>query len=319
MLVLAPALAAGCAVVLKPSPAAVLDSYLLAEAVSDAGLPRGVVNILPAGPETGAHLVAHPGVDQVTFIGSTAVGRTLGQTCGRLLRPFTAVLSGKSSVIVLDDAELDLSVIGERLFTACVVNNGQASFAGTRVLAPRSRYDEVVELFTELARSLRVGPALDPQTRIGPLISARQRDRVESHIARGQGEGAVITTGGGRPDDLDRGWFIEPTVLAGVDGHGVVAQEAVFGPVLTITVYGDEDEAIRIANDSDYGLGGSVWTTDQERGRAVARRVHTGTVGINGYRPEPTAPFGGVRASGLGRVLGPEGLAGYQRPKSVYL
>ncbi|WP_460334384.1 aldehyde dehydrogenase [Actinoallomurus acanthiterrae] len=314
---IAPALAAGCTMVIKPSPETVLDAYLLAQAVIDAQLPPGVVNIVTGGREPGAHLVAHPGVDKVAFTGSTAAGRSIAETCGRLLRPVTLELGGKSAAIVLDDADLDEHL--QDLFGACLLNNGQTCYLGTRVLAPRSRYDRVVDTVTELARALRVGDSLDPETQIGPLVSARQRDRVESYIAKGRSDGARLTAGGGRPVARDRGWFVEPTVFADVDNRATIAQEEIFGPVLTITPYADVDEAVAIANDSDYGLGGSVWTSDPDRGVAVAARVRTGTIGVNGYLPEPVAPFGGVKDSGIGRELGPEGLTAYQQLKSVYL
>jgi acyl-CoA reductase-like NAD-dependent aldehyde dehydrogenase len=315
----APGLAAGCTFVIKPSPETVLDSYLLADAVMAAGIPEGVVNIVPGGRETGAYLVSHPGIDKVAFTGSSAAGRSIAEACGRLLRPVTLELGGKSAAIILDDADLDLATIGEQLFAATLLNNGQACYLGTRVLAPRSRYQEVVDTFTALAGSLTVGNALDPNTQIGPMASERQRDRVESYIAKGKGAGARITTGGGRPAGLDAGWFVEPTIFADVDNNYVIAQEEIFGPVLSLIPYDGDDQAIEIANACDFGLGGSVWTTDHERGVDVAKRVATGTIGINAYLPDPTAPFGGIKASGLGRELGPEALSSYLTQKSIYL
>ncbi|MFF5264283.1 aldehyde dehydrogenase [Actinomadura viridis] len=315
---IAPALAAGCTVVVKPSPETVLDAFLLARTAIDAGLPPGVLTIVPGGRELGAHLVAHPGVDKVAFTGSTAAGREIAQTCGRLLRPVTLELGGKSAAIVLDDADLDLGTIGADLFVATLANNGQTCFLGTRVLAPRHRYAEVVDAFTAFAGSMTVGDSLDPGTRIGPMATAGQRDRVESYIARGRAEGGRVTTGGGRPAGRDRGWFVEPTVFADVGNDATVCREEIFGPVLTVIPYRDEDEAVRIANDSDYGLGGTVWSADPDRALRLARRVHTGTIGVNRYAPDPAAPFGGVKDSGIGRELGPEGLAGYQQFKSIY-
>ncbi|WP_225625970.1 aldehyde dehydrogenase [Streptomyces werraensis] len=316
---LAPTMAAGCTLVVKPSPETVLDAYLLAEATEEAGVPNGVINIVPAGREAGAYLVSHPAVDKVAFTGSTAAGRAIAETCGRLLRPVTLELGGKSAAIVLDDADLDLTKIGQGLFTATLLNNGQTCFLGTRVLAPRSRYSEVVDAFTAFAGSLAVGDASDPTTQIGPMATARQRERVESYISKGRAEGARLTTGGGRPEGLDKGWFVQPTVFADVDNGATIAQEEIFGPVLSLIAYDDVDDAVRIANDSDFGLGGTVWTTDPERGAAVARRVHTGTIGINRYIPDPVGPFGGVKSSGLGRELGPEGLTAYQQIQTVYL
>lgn len=314
---LAPALAAGCTVVIKPSPETVLDSYLLAEAIDEAGIPPGVVSIVPGGREVGAYLVSHPKVDKIAFTGSTAAGRSIGEACGRLLRPVTLELGGKSAAIILDDADLQASL--ENLFGACLLNNGQACYLGTRILAPRSRYNEVVDTFTAFAGALKVGDALDLTTQVGPMVSARQRERVESYIAKGKNDGARVTAGGGRPKDQDKGWFVEPTVFADVDNKTTIAQEEIFGPVLSVIPYGDVEDAIWLANDTEYGLGGSVWTADPDRGLDVARRVHTGTFGINAYLPDPTAPFGGIKSSGLGRELGPEGLAAYQVVKSVYL
>jgi aldehyde dehydrogenase (NAD+) len=312
------ALAAGCTVVMKPSPETVLDGFLLAEAIEAAGLPAGVINIVPGGRELGAYLVEHRDVDKVAFTGSTAAGRRVAEACGRLLRPVTLELGGKSAAIILEDAELDLSKIGNDLFAATLVNNGQTCYLGTRVLAPRSRYAEVVDTLAAFASSLAVGDALDPATQIGPMASQRHRDRVEGYIAKGASDGARVVTGGGRPAGLDRGWFVEPTVFAEVDNAATIAQEEIFGPVLSVIAYSDEDDAVRIANDSDYGLGGSVWTSDPERGKAVARRVRTGTIGINRYLPDPAAPFGGVKASGIGRELGPGAIAAYQQLKSIY-
>ncbi|MFK0113247.1 aldehyde dehydrogenase [Streptomyces sp. NPDC091217] len=318
MFKIAPAMATGCTVVLKPSPETVLDSFLVAEAAKAAGVPAGVLNIVPGGREAGAHLVSHPGVDKVAFTGSTAAGRAIAETCGRLLRPVTLELGGKSAGIVLEDADLDPAKIGQDLVAATLTNNGQTCFLSTRILAPRSRYAEVVDLFTTLAGSLPVGDALDENTLIGPMATAQQRDRVERYIAKGISEGARVTTGGGRPAGLDKGWFVEPTVFADVDNRSVIAQEEIFGPVLCVLPYDDVDDAVRIANDSDYGLGGTVWTSDPERGAAVARRVLTGTIGVNRYLPDPVAPFGGVKGSGLGTELGPEGMESYLRTQSLY-
>jgi acyl-CoA reductase-like NAD-dependent aldehyde dehydrogenase len=316
MMKLAPALAMGCTMVVKPSPETVLDAQLLAEAVAEAGLPAGVFNVVPGGRELGAYLVAHRGIHKVAFTGSTVAGRAIAEVCGRLLRPCTLELGGKSAAIVLDDVDLPASL--ESFFGATLLNNGQTCFLGTRILAPASRYDEVVDTLTGFVSALPVGDALDPNTLIGPMSSQRHRERVEGYIAKGKGEGARVTTGGGRPD-RDKGWFVEPTVFADVDNNATIAQEEIFGPVLSIIKYRDVDDAVRIANDSSFGLGGSVWTADRARGAEVAARVQTGTIGINAYLPDPAAPFGGVKDSGIGREMGPEALASYQALQSIYL
>lgn len=314
---LAPALAAGCTFVMKPSPETVLDNYVLARAIVAAGLPPGVVNFVPGGRELGAYLVGHEKVDKVSFTGSTAAGRQIAETCGRMLRSVTLELGGKSAAVILDDADLDS--IGEPFFAATLLNNGQTCFIGSRILAPASRYDEVVDFVAAMASTATVGSSLDESTQIGPLISRRQRSRVEDYIAQGRAEGADVVTGGGRPADLSHGWFVEPTVFANVSNQHTIAREEIFGPVLAVIPYGSIDEAVAIANDSDYGLGGSVWSEDADRAMEVARRIDSGTVGVNNYLPDPIAPYGGIASSGLGRELGPEGLAEFQHVKSIYL
>jgi acyl-CoA reductase-like NAD-dependent aldehyde dehydrogenase len=314
---IAPALAAGCTVVLKPSPGTVLDSFILADAAKEAGVPPGVINWVPGGRELGAYLVSHPGVDKVAFTGSTAAGRLIGETCGRLMRPVSLELGGKSAALILDDA--DLAKVTEGLFFASLANNGQTCMACTRILAPSSRYDEVVDALTGWMSSLQVGDPLDAATQVGPLASAEHRDRVEGYISKGRDEGARVALGGGRPSNVDRGWFVEPTVFTDVDNASTIARQEIFGPVLSVIKYDGDDDAVKIANDSDYGLGGTVWSADAERAMNVARRVQTGTVGVNGYVIDLNAPFGGVKASGIGREFGPEALAGYQQLKSIYL
>lgn len=317
MMKIAPALAAGCTVILKPSPETVLDSFVLAEAAVEAGLPPGVLNIVTGGPEIGKHLVAHPGVHKVAFTGSTPAGRQIAESCGRLLRPVSLELGGKSAALILEDA--DLTATAQGLATASLINSGQTCYASTRILAPQSRYAEVLDAITAMVSSLPVGDPLDPATFIGPLVSSAQRARVESYIAAGRSEGAKLTTGGGRPADHDRGWFVEPTVFGEVALDHTIAREEIFGPVLSVIPYSDEAQAIAIANDSEFGLGGTVWTTDAERGLEVARQVETGSFGINGYTLDFGAPFGGIKASGLGRELGPEGFAAYFHTKSIFL
>ena len=313
---IAPALAAGCTMVIKPSPGTVLDSYILAEAAIEAKLPAGVINWVAADRDVGAYLVSHPDVDKVAFTGSTAAGRFIAGKCGQLLRPVTLELGGKSAAIILEDADLDKLV--ENLPMASFLNNGQTCFASTRILAPRSRYAEIIDAVASASAQLNVGDALDAATQIGPMASSAHRDRVEQYIAKGCNE-ARLVTGGGRPKNTSRGWFVEPTVFADVDNKSVIAQEEIFGPVLTIIPYNDEAEAVRISNDSAFGLGGTVWSRDEGRALDVASRIQTGTIGINGYAPAVGSPFGGVKASGLGRELGPEALSGYWQLKSTYV
>ena len=313
---IAPALAAGCTVVLKAAPETALDAMVFAEAAVESGLPPGVLNVMAGGAEAGAHLVAHPGIDKVAFTGSTMAGRSIGEVCGRLLRPVTLELGGKSAAIILDDADLDATLRGLR--TASFVNNGQTCHLSSRILAPRSRYDEVVDGLTALAEGLAVGDPLNPSTEIGPLVSARQRERVLSYVEIGTNSGARLVAGGSIPKDQPRGWFVSPTVFAGVDNSDRIAQEEIFGPVLSVIPYETDSEAIDMANDSKFGLAGTVWSADTDRATEVARAVHSGTVGVNGYQLDIGAPFGGVKASGLGRELGPEGLAAYQTCKSIY-
>ncbi|MCV7251040.1 aldehyde dehydrogenase [Mycobacterium hackensackense] len=312
---LAPGLAAGCTMVLKAAPETALDALVFAEAAAEAGLPAGVLNVVAGGPAAGAHLVAHPGVDKVAFTGSTGAGRTIAEMCGRLLRPVTLELGGKSAAIILDDADLAATVKG--LKNASFVNNGQTCHLSSRILAPRSRYAEVVDAVAALADGLTVGDPLDKATDVGPLVSDRQRRRVLDYIDIGKAE-AKLVAGGAVPADQPHGWFVSPTVFADVDNSSRIAQEEVFGPVLAVIPYDTEEQAVAIANDSEFGLGGTVWTTDADRGTEIARRVHTGSIGVNDYQLDVAAPFGGVKSSGLGRELGPEGLAAYQQLKSIY-
>ncbi len=311
-----PAMAAGCTMVIKASPGTVLDSYLLAEAALEAGVPAGVLNWVAADREVGAYLVGHPGVDKVAFTGSTAAGRTIARTCGELLRPVTLELGGKSAAILLEDADIGTFLAGVPM--AVLLNNGQACYNGTRVLAPKSRYGEVVDALAGFASSLKVGDALDPETHVGPMASSAHRDRVESYIEIGKGEGRLVA-GGGRPKDTNHGWFVQPTVFADVDNSARIAQEEIFGPVLSVISYDGEDDALRIANDSQFGLGGSVWSADTAHATDVARKVQSGTVGVNGYMPSLGAPFGGIKGSGMGREFGPETILAYQNIKSIYV
>ncbi len=293
------------------------DAFAFASAAEACGFPPAVINVITGGRDVGAYLVAHPLVNKVAFTGSTAAGRAIGEICGRLLRPVTLELGGKSAAIVLDDADLAETVRG--LSWASLLNNGQTCYLSSRILAPRTRYDEVVDAVADLARSLRVGDPLDPATRVGPLVTQQQRERVEGFITAGRAEGARVVAGGGRPKDLDRGWYIEPTVLADLAPNATPVREEIFGPVLAVLPYDDIDHAVSLANDSDHGLGGTVWTRDVARGLEVARRVEAGAVGVNFFDLDLGAPFGGVKGSGLGRELSPEGLEAYVTLKSMYL
>jgi betaine-aldehyde dehydrogenase len=312
-----PAILAGNTVVVKPAPESPLDCYLMAELLVEAGLPNGVVNIVAGGREVGAHLVAHPGVDKVAFTGSTAAGRKIAAVCGEQLKRVSLELGGKSAAVVLEDA--DLAAAMEGITFVGLMNSGQACVATTRVLAPRSTYADVVDALAAAVSAMPVGDPMDPATAIGPMVAERQQERVEKYIALGQEEGARVVVGGnGRPDGLDRGWYVRPTVFADVDNRMRIAQEEIFGPVLSVIPYDDVDDAVRIANDSAYGLGGTVFTRDSAAGLDVARRIRTGTIGVNTYTMDFAAPFGGVKDSGIGREFGPEGLSEYTELKAVY-
>ncbi|MGD0068780.1 MAG: aldehyde dehydrogenase [Streptosporangiaceae bacterium] len=290
MMKIAPALAAGCTLVLKPSPETALDSYIMGDAAQEAGLPPGVLNIVLGGREAGASLVSHPNVDKIAFTGSTATGRIIGAECGRLIRRVTLELGGKSAAIFLEDGDVDTFIAG--LGMASFMNNSQTCTTQSRILVARSRYDEVVEAVAEYTRNQVIDIARHSNAR--------------------------LVSGGGRPAGQDRGWFVEPTVFADVDNSDRLAREEVFGPVMAMIPFGDDDDAVAIANDSNYGLGGSVWTTDEQRGIDVSRRVRTGTIGVNYYLLDLGSPFGGMKDSGIGRELGPEALNSYLEYKSIY-
>jgi len=315
MLKFAPALASGSTMVLKPAPETPLDAYILAEICQDAGLPNGVFNVVQAGRESGQHLVTHPDVDKIAFTGSSAAGKHIASLCGQQLKRVTLELGGKSAAIILDDA--DLSQVIPTLVPAATMNNGQACVAQTRILASRDRYGEVAEALVEAMRTLKVGASIDPETAVGPLVAQRQRDRVEAYIASGQEQGAKVALGGGRPEGLDRGWFVEPTVFVNVDNSMRIAQEEIFGPVVSVIPYDDLDHAVTIANDSVYGLSGSIWSTDEGRAIELAKKIRTGSITVNGFSLEFGAPFGGYKCSGLGREMGPEGLDAYVEFKQL--
>ncbi|BBZ01269.1 aldehyde dehydrogenase [Mycolicibacterium chitae] len=314
---LGPALLAGCTIVLKPAAETPLTTNLMAEVFAEAGLPEGVLSVVPGGPETGRALTDNPEIDKFTFTGSSAVGKEIGKIAAERLKPCTLELGGKSAAIILEDADLD-STLPMLVFSG-LMNSGQACVGQTRILAPRSRYDEVVEKLGNAVSAMPAGLPDDPGTVIGPLISEKQRERVEGYIKKGVEEGARIVAGGGRPEGMDTGWFVQPTVFADVDNSMTIAQEEIFGPVLAVIPYEDEADAVRIANDSVYGLAGSVYTTDNKKALEIAAQIRTGTYGVNMYAFDPGAPFGGYKNSGVGRECGPEGIAGYCESKSVLL
>jgi aldehyde dehydrogenase (NAD+) len=314
---LAPALLAGCPAILKVSPETPLDAYILADIVKEAGLPEGVLSIVAADREVSEYLVGHPGVDKVSFTGSVAAGKRVMEVCARNLTRVTLELGGKSAAIIAPDADLAAAVAGIVPFAWMI--NGQACVAQTRILAPRSRYDEIAEAFAAAAGALKVGDPLDPATELGPLVAQRQQQRSLDYIRIGQEEGAKILTGGGRPTGLDQGWYVEPTLFGDVDNSMRIAREEIFGPVICLLPYGDEDEAVRIANDSEYGLSGSVWTADTGRGVDIARRVRTGTYSVNTFSLDMLGPFGGYKNSGLGREFGPEGYGEFFEHKMIHL
>jgi betaine-aldehyde dehydrogenase len=310
-----PALVAGCTVVVKPAPETPLDAMLLAEILAESDIPAGVVAIMPGGTEAGQRLVTHPDVDKVAFTGSSAVGRWIAAECGRQLKRYSLELGGKSAAIVCADASLERTVAGLKF--ASFLNNGEACVAQTRVLAPRERYAEVVDALAEMTSSLAVGDPDDADNYIGPLVSARHHERVASYLDIGVAEGARVVVGGPGAVDGLTGHYVKPTLFADVDNQMRVAQEEIFGPVVSVIAYEEIDDAVRIANDSDFGLAGSVWTKDRAAGLAIAKRVRAGTYGINGYAPGFESPFGGFKASGIGREYGPEAIESYVELQSI--
>jgi aldehyde dehydrogenase (NAD+) len=316
---LGPALLAGCTVVLKPSEVAPLDAFLLGRLIVDAGIPAGVVNIVSGyGAEVGEAIAAHPEVDMVSFTGSTRAGRRVAQLASESVKRVALELGGKSASVVLDDADLAKAV--SATVKNCYLNSGQTCTALTRLLAPRGRLAEVEEIAARTATSMRAGDPLDDATQLGPLSSQAQRERVRGYIAKGIDEGATLLTGGAEaPEGLPTGYHVRPTVFSGVETRMTIAQEEIFGPVLSILPYDSEDDAVRIANDTRYGLSGAVWSADRDRAIGVARRLRTGQVDINGGAFNPAAPFGGYRESGLGRELGRFGVEEFLEVKSLQL
>jgi aldehyde dehydrogenase (NAD+) len=312
---LAPALMAGCTAVLKPSEEAALTFTELAEAFRLAGLPDGVLNIVPADRTVSEYLVKHPGVDKVSLTGSTVAGRRIGELCGYNLKRFTLELGGKSAAILLEDVDLPKALM--TLAPAMAFINGQACNAPTRLLLPRSRLRELTDGIVEAVDKMPFGDPMNPETFVGPLASRRQRDRVASYLELGKQEGATVALGGGRPPGYPRGWYVEKTVFTEVDNAMRIAQEEIFGPVYCVIPYADEADAVRIANDSQYGLAGSVWTSRPAHGVKVAAQIHSGALGVNSHTLDMAAPFGGCKQSGIGRECGPEGLDAYIETRSM--
>jgi acyl-CoA reductase-like NAD-dependent aldehyde dehydrogenase len=311
---LIPALIAGCTVVVKPAPETPLDAMWLAEMLAELDLPEGVVSIVPGGRETGEALVRHPGIDKISFTGSSATGRHIAALCGEQLKRVSLELGGKSAAIILDDADIDHTV--KHLKMASLMNNGQACVAQTRILVSERRHDEIVDALAEMMAGLQVGDPADEATDVGPLVAQRQQQRVQGYIQAGVDEGARIVLGG-KDKPYDRGWYVAPTLFTDATNQMKIAREEIFGPVLTVLKYSDERDAVRMANDSDYGLAGSVWTADVAHGLDIASQIRAGTYGINMYTLDTTCPFGGFKQSGIGREFGSEGLSEYVELQST--
>jgi aldehyde dehydrogenase (NAD+) len=311
------ALAAGCTVVLKPSEVAPLCAFLFFDAIHEVGLPAGVVNLVTGyGQTVGEAIASHPEVDMISFTGSTRAGKRVAELGAQTVKKVSLELGGKSANVILPDADLEKAVRAG--VSNCYLNSGQTCTAWTRMLVHSSQYDQAVQIAAETAEAFTVGDPFDETTRLGPLVSKAQRDRVASYIEKGKQEGARVVTGGDT-QPLEKGYFVSPTVFADVTTNMTIAQEEIFGPVLSILKYDDEDEALQIANDSIYGLAGGVWSGDAEKAKAFARKMKTGQVDINGGSFNVAAPFGGFKQSGVGRELGPFGLEEFTQPKALQL
>jgi len=312
----APALAAGCTVVLKPAELAPLSAFMLAEAAHEIGLPAGVINVV-AGPGrvVGEAIAAHPAIDMVSFTGSQAAGSRVAAVAGADIKKVCLELGGKSAFVVLDDAPFEKAIPAG--VNHCMQNSGQTCSAWTRMLVPRARQAEAIDLAVAQLGKLTLGDPFDPATRLGPLVSAAQRESVLGYIERGRAEGARLVAGGGRPAALTTGYYVEPTVFADVDNRMTIAQDEIFGPVLAIIPHDGDDDAVRLANDSPFGLSGGVWAGSADRAMAAARRLRTGQVDVNGGRFNPLAPFGGYKKSGLGREIGPLALDEFFQLKAI--
>ncbi len=315
----APALAAGCTVVLKPSEVAPLNAFVLAEIIHAAGLPAGVFNLVTGyGPVVGEAMARHPDVDMVSFTGSTRAGKRVSELASATVKRVALELGGKSASVVLDDADLAAAVKGT--INACFLNSGQTCSAHTRLLVPESKYDEAAKIAVEVAKGFTVGDPFGGTAKLGPLVSELQRERVRGYIRKGIEGGAELLAGGpDAPEGLPKGYYVKPTIFGRVKPDATIAQEEIFGPVLSIITYKDEDEAVKIANGTPYGLGGGVWSKDEEHAKKVAKRMRTGQVDINGGPFNLQAPFGGFKQSGNGRELGRFGLEEFLEYKSLQL
>lgn len=310
------ALSAGCTVIMKPSPETPLDAYIIAEAAEEIGLPPGVVNLVCGDRAASDHLVCNHGVDKVSFTGSTVAGKRIASVCGERIARCTLELGGKSAAIVRDDFATEDAA--KLLASTITVFSGQVCAMLSRAIVPRRRHDELADAIAGEMKKVKIGHSTDPETQLGPLAMGRQRDRVEGYIEKGK-EVADLVTGGQRPSHMNRGYFIEPTLFANVDNSSVIAQEEIFGPVLSLIPCEDEEDAVRLANESNYGLNGSVLTHDHEAAYKIARQVRAGGVAQNGMKADFSLPFGGFKQSGIGREGGAEGLAAYLETKTILL
>jgi acyl-CoA reductase-like NAD-dependent aldehyde dehydrogenase len=312
------ALLSGCTIVLKPSELTPLSAGYLADAALRAGLPPGVLNIIPSTPEGSEALVRHPGVNKIAFTGSTATGRKIAEAAGLTLKHLSLELGGNAAALVLDDAPLARLI--DTMVPAMMFNNGQMCLHPARVLIPESRKDEIVGAFVEAFAKVVVGPPSDPKTKVGPVISRKQYDYVMSQLQSAIADGGRFAIGGGRPTGLDKGFYVAPTIITDVPPHARVAQEELFAPVMVVLTYADEEEALRIVNDTEFGLSNAVYSASPERAKKIARRMHSGSIHINnGQYLDVAIPFGGVKQSGYGRELGPEGLEAYFETRVIYL
>ncbi len=311
-----PALIAGCTVVLKVPEVNPLAIFAVGDLMTEVGMPAGVLNIVAARAEMSHYLVTHPGVDMVSFTGSTEVGRAIGRACGELVRPVVLELGGKSAAIVLPDADPEQAV-SAIMGASVIANSGQSCVAQTRILVQRDQYEQYAAAFEQAFASLKVGDPFEADTMIAPVVSEGHRDRIEEKIQRAIDEGATLRFGGRRPAHLDKGWYIEPTLFTDVTNDMSIAQEEVFGPVAALIAYEDEDDAVRTANDSKYGLSGSVFTADPIKGFEIAHKIRTGTFSVNNFAADLGSPFGGYKQSGLGREHGTAAIEEYFITKTI--